>query len=54
MTTVAHSAQGWMFRWDMTSDPRADAFGYAYMVNRWTGTVHLLHGLKMVEVQSDK
>lgn len=44
----------WFFRWDVTPVPRADAFGVAYMVNRLTGTVYMLHGNRKVEVNIEK
>lgn len=44
----------WLFRWDVVAVPRGDAFGMAYMVNRWTGSVYVLHGVRRVEVTIEK
>lgn len=44
----------WFFRWDITPVARGDGLGVAYMVNRWTGSVYMLHGVNRIEVTQGK
>lgn len=36
-------ALGWFFRYDFQVVASGDRFGLAYMLNRWTGTVHFFY-----------
>lgn len=44
----------WFFRWDVVAVPRGDAIGVAYMINKWTGSVYMLHGSNIIEVRPTK
>ena len=50
MAILALALGGWFYRWDVT--PAAAGIG-GYMVNRWTGTVYVLHGAKIIKVKAE-
>ena len=40
----------WAARWDVTPISSGDGFGGAYKLNRWTGSLYLIHGPRQLEV----
>lgn len=45
----------WLFRWDIaTVSNGMERWGGAYMLDRWTGSVYVLHGANKVEVTQGK
>lgn len=44
----------WFFRWDVIPIANGDRWGGAYMVNRLTGSIYVLHGTERHEVTPSK
>lgn len=44
----------WFFRWDITPIANGDRWGGAYMLNRFTGDVYVLHGTNKLDVTTGK
>jgi hypothetical protein len=44
----------WFFRWDITPISNGDRWGGAYMLNRLTGDVYVLHGTNKLDLSTGK
>ena len=50
LADVAFALGGWFYRYDVT--PAAAGIG-GYMINRWTGTIYVLHGATIIKVKAE-
>lgn len=54
LAAILLAALAWAFRWEVTPINNGGGNGFAYMVNRWTGTLYLVAGNSRFEVTTEK